>query len=113
MKVIKRDGRAVDYNRDKIITAIKKANNFRQIKGYNKFTKINITCAGMPPRCYKYVKWDNFHEGLTCPRKITIYTRKRWGNIKRRRLYNKRRKNVKIRQKSKKIMQNFLFMFYN
>ena len=26
MKVIKRDGRAVDYNRDKIITAIKKAN---------------------------------------------------------------------------------------
>lgn len=26
MKVIKRDGRAVDYNRDKIVTAIEKAN---------------------------------------------------------------------------------------
>lgn len=32
MKVIKRDGRAVDYNRDKIITAIEKANQEVQRK---------------------------------------------------------------------------------
>lgn len=25
--------------------------------------KLNITCAGMPESCYKYVTWDNFHPG--------------------------------------------------
>lgn len=24
---------------------------------------LNITCAGMPPRCYDQVTWENFHEG--------------------------------------------------
>ena len=40
MKVIKRDGRAVDYNRDKIITAIEKANS--KVKGRQKATKEQI-----------------------------------------------------------------------
>lgn len=40
MKVIKRDGRAVDYNRDKIITAIEKANS--EVKGRQKATKEQI-----------------------------------------------------------------------
>ena len=26
---------------------------------------LNITCAGMPQQCYKYVTWENFHEGAT------------------------------------------------
>lgn len=25
--------------------------------------ELNITCAGMPERCYQYVTWDNFHTG--------------------------------------------------
>lgn len=26
---------------------------------------LNITCAGMPQQCYKYVTWENFHEGAS------------------------------------------------
>jgi hypothetical protein len=26
--------------------------------------KLHITCAGLPERCYPYVTWDNFHEGV-------------------------------------------------
>lgn len=26
--------------------------------------KLNITCAGLPERCYKYVTWDNFHPNV-------------------------------------------------
>ena len=26
---------------------------------------LNITCAGMPSRCYPYVTWENFHEGAS------------------------------------------------
>lgn len=40
MKVIKRDGRAVDYNRDKIMTAIEKAN--KEVRGKQKATKEEI-----------------------------------------------------------------------
>ena len=40
MKVIKRDGRAVDYNRDKIITAIEKAN--KEVKPKERVTKEEI-----------------------------------------------------------------------
>lgn len=40
MKVIKRDGRAVDYNREKIATAIEKANN--EVRGKEKVTKTEI-----------------------------------------------------------------------
>lgn len=40
MKVIKRDGRAVDYDRNKIITAIEKAN--KEVNQSNKATKENI-----------------------------------------------------------------------
>lgn len=29
-----------------------------------------ITCAGMPPRCYPYVDWDNFYLGNTFPGKL-------------------------------------------
>ncbi len=40
MKVIKRDGRAVDYNREKIETAIEKAN--KEVKGKERITKEEI-----------------------------------------------------------------------
>ena len=40
MKVIKRDGRAVDYNREKIVTAIEKANN--EVKPKERVTKEEI-----------------------------------------------------------------------
>ena len=30
--------------------------------------EIEITCAGMPKSCYKYVKWDEFKTGFTCSR---------------------------------------------
>lgn len=29
-----------------------------------KYYKLNITCAGLPERCYPYVTWENFHEGV-------------------------------------------------
>lgn len=31
---------------------------------------LNITCAGMPQQCYKYVTWDNFHEGQSYSGKL-------------------------------------------
>lgn len=31
---------------------------------------LNITCAGMPDRCYKYVTWYNFHTGATYTGKL-------------------------------------------
>ena len=31
---------------------------------------LNITCAGMPERCYQYVTWDNFHTGVTYAGKL-------------------------------------------
>ena len=40
MKIIKRDGRVVDYDRQKIVTAIEKAN--REVKGKEKVTKDDI-----------------------------------------------------------------------
>ena len=40
MKVIKRDGRAVDYNREKIVTAIAKAN--QEVKPKERATKEEI-----------------------------------------------------------------------
>ncbi len=40
MKVIKRDGRAVDYNRDKIVTAIEKAN--KEVRAKERATKEEI-----------------------------------------------------------------------
>lgn len=36
---------------------------------YNK-DLLNITCAGMPQSCYKFVTWENFHEGATYPGKL-------------------------------------------
>lgn len=32
--------------------------------------ELNITCAGMPERCYQYVTWDNFHTGSTYDGKL-------------------------------------------
>ena len=31
---------------------------------------LNITCAGMPERCYQYVTWDNFHTGMNYAGKL-------------------------------------------
>ena len=44
---------------------------------------LNITCAGMPEMCYKYVNWENFRTGLTVPGKLTFSHVKRWCNFKR------------------------------
>lgn len=40
-----------------------------EIKG-----NIEITCAGMPKMCYKYVDFENFRTGLTVPRKTNIFS---------------------------------------
>ena len=42
MKIIKRDGRVVDYDRQKISTAIQKANE--EVKGREKASKEDIKC---------------------------------------------------------------------
>lgn len=34
--------------------------------------EINITCAGMPKECYKYVEWKKFKQGFTCGGKLTF-----------------------------------------
>ena len=57
--------------------------------------EIKITCAGLPKRCYSQVEWEKFKSGFTCSRKINIFTRSRWSNIKRNRFYYNRRKNDK------------------
>lgn len=31
---------------------------------------LNITCAGMPQQCYKFVTWENFHEGSSYSGKL-------------------------------------------
>lgn len=31
---------------------------------------LNITCAGMPDRCYQYVTWENFHTGMSYDGKL-------------------------------------------
>lgn len=34
--------------------------------------KMNITCAGMPKRCYDKVEWDKFKTGFKCSGKLTF-----------------------------------------
>lgn len=40
--------------------------------------EIKITCAGMPKSCYKYVEWEKFKTGFTCPGKL-IFKRVKGG----------------------------------
>lgn len=40
--------------------------------------EVKITCAGMPPSCYKYVEWENFKTGFSCPGKL-IFKRVKGG----------------------------------
>lgn len=40
----------------------------QKIKLY--YTEINITCAGLPSRCYNYVTFENFKEGFKCSGKL-------------------------------------------
>ena len=35
-------------------------------------SEMQITCAGMPKSCYKYVNWEDFKTGFTCSRKTYI-----------------------------------------
>lgn len=42
------------------------------IKNFNRFKDINITCAGMPKSCYSQVEWNNFKTGFTCGGKLTF-----------------------------------------
>lgn len=32
--------------------------------------ELHITCAGLPKQCYKYVNYENFETGFTCPDKL-------------------------------------------
>ena len=32
--------------------------------------EMKITCAGLPPRCYNKVSWENFKIGFTCSGKL-------------------------------------------
>ena len=57
--------------------------------------ELEITCAGLPKRCYKFVNWNNFKTGFVCGEKLTYSHVKRWYHIKRNRIYNKRRKRIK------------------
>ena len=52
------------------------------IKNFDKFKDLNITCAGMPSRCYKYVNWNNFRTGFSCGGKLTFNHVKRRCNFK-------------------------------
>lgn len=38
----------------------------------NKFREIKITCAGLPPYCYKFVEWEKFKVGFSCHGKLTF-----------------------------------------
>lgn len=40
--------------------------------------EVKITCAGMPQSCYKYVEWEKFRTGFTCPGKL-IFKRVKGG----------------------------------
>ena len=40
--------------------------------------EVHITCAGMPKSCYKYVEWEKFKTGFTCPGKL-IFKRVKGG----------------------------------
>ena len=40
--------------------------------------EVKITCAGMPPSCYKYVEWEKFKTGFSCPGKL-IFKRVKGG----------------------------------
>ena len=44
--------------------------------------KLNITCAGLPKKCYDQVTWDNFRMGFIATGKLTFSHVKRWCNIK-------------------------------
>lgn len=46
--------------------------NTRELWGTENYdpTNIKITCAGMPEACYKYVTWENFHEGQSYTGKL-------------------------------------------
>lgn len=38
--------------------------------GWYDRSKFKITCAGMPPSCYEFVTWENFHEGSSYAGKL-------------------------------------------
>ena len=46
----------------------KKPKLTKNVNNYTYYSKIKITCAGLPQDCYDYVTWDNFREGFSCPR---------------------------------------------
>ena len=50
----------------------KNCKNHKNIKGFNKFRILKITCAGMPASCYSFVTWNNFKSGFTCGGKLTF-----------------------------------------
>lgn len=61
------------YNEKKYKGKLKKTINkcYHKITGIKLPYKMNITCAGLPERCYDQVTWDNFKEGFTAHGKLT------------------------------------------
>ncbi len=52
---------------------IKRKNKKYYIKNFNGLNKeIQITCAGLPEKCYKHVTWNNFETGFTVKDKLTF-----------------------------------------
>ena len=50
----------------------KNCKNRKNIKRFNNFKEISITCAGLPKNCYSQVKWNEFKEGFTASGKLTF-----------------------------------------
>lgn len=60
------------YKKLKYTGKINKIKNNKKyiIKGLNNYHKVEITCAGMPESCYKYVNWNSFKSGFSCKGKL-------------------------------------------
>lgn len=75
----------------------KHENNFEKAKFIRQKTyvkiidnKLNITCSGMPSRCYENVTFDNFKIGFKCDNKLQFTHVKGRGYTKKYRIYYKR-----------------------
>lgn len=44
----------------------------RKIKDFKNWLSLEVTCAGMPKKCYKHVSFNNFEIGFTCDDKLTF-----------------------------------------
>lgn len=57
----------------KLLKNLKKnCKKHHNIKNFDRFKDINITCAGMPKSCYDFVEWETFKTGFKCGGKLTF-----------------------------------------